>query len=329
MKEIEYHCIGNAATGDSLDELRSMAWEDGVIACTRHTWVWAIYHWMKRLGARATFGYEPVEGAINIVHGQVARGLLTSVDFKRSYIVGIRADYRPFGYGHFEVVQNTRTARGRKVFMPLFPQPGLIPRDARRDGVRNVCVSGRVENSICANELEEGMKAMGLEFVFRGVGQWQNMREVDVLLGIRSLTRKKYNDKPATKLFNAWLAGIPFIGGYDSAFSQVGRPGENYLRVSSSSELITAVSALRDDSDLYARIVNNGKKAVEAYTAENTARRWLDFLETRVVPAYMKWDAGDPLERARGAVGGAVFNLYEHHLKPAAREIVSGNKGGA
>jgi len=327
MKQVDIHLIGNPERGDALEELRNLAWDDGIVMCTRHTWVWPIYCRLKMLGRSVTFSYEPREGAINIIHGQVARKLLKPSDFKKYFIIGIRADFRPFPYGHFEIVQNERTAGGRSIFMPLYPQPGLKPRDTGRSGVETICFSGRMQNSIGEDIMQRELEALGCRFVFKGVGEWQDMHDVDVLLGIRSLSTRAYPDKPATKLFNAWLAGIPFIGGYDSAYSQVGIPGKNYLRVSSEQELVEAVRRLKEEPEFYASIVEEGRKAVQAYTAEATTERWYRFLDGPASEAFLQWRSGAGGCRMRASLRGLFFGVYEKMIKANAHRLIAPLRG--
>jgi hypothetical protein len=244
---------------------------------------------MKKRGLPVSIGYSLESDAINIVHCQVARSLLKASDLRSVFIISIRADFRPFPYGQFEVVQNERYATGRRIYMPLFPQPGLIPRDENRDQVVNICYSGRMQNCIDADRLESDLSQIGCRFVFKSEGLWQDMSDVDVLLGIRTFSKEPHHSKPPTKLFNAWLSGIPFIGGYDSAYEQVGHPGVNYLRVSSYSELIDMIVRLKADSALYSRLVEAGKTVGERYTPDQITDMWLGFFQEKVALQYACW----------------------------------------
>lgn len=130
--KFHYHFVGNASSGDDLDEIRALKWEEGKVACTRHTWVWTLYCQLKMKGWPVSFSYELLEGAVNIIHGEIARWQLKAYDLIRYFVIGIRADFRPFPYGQFEIVQNKKTCAGRRIFMPLYPQPGLVMRDPTR-----------------------------------------------------------------------------------------------------------------------------------------------------------------------------------------------------
>ena len=290
--EVNYHFVGNAASGDNLDEIRALKWEEGTFVCCRHAWVWPVYCQLKMRGWPVSFSYEFQEGAVNIIHGQIARECLTASDLCRRFIVAIRADFRPFPFGQFEIVQNQQYAGRRRIYMPHLPQPGLIPRNRKRNRVVNVCFSGQIENSIDTVLLKRHLKKMGCRFVFREQGQWQDMYDIDVLLGIRSFSKNPYHSKPPTKLFNAWHAKIPFIGGYDSAYEQVGAPGCNYLRVSDYDGLIEAIVRLKEDSDLYEQLVREGVEAGRQYTSEKITAKWELFFKDAVKPCYYAWSNG-------------------------------------
>lgn len=319
-KKIRYHLIGHAGSNDDPCIIRRLAWEEGAVVCFTHTWVWPLYCQLKAKGVPATFGYVPEPGAINIIHGQVARHQLRPADLRNHFFVVVRADFPPFPYGAFEVVQNKRTTGGRSVFMPHFPQPGLLPRDKDRDEVCNVCASGERQNFANLDALEGEMDAMGCRFVFKSVGEWQDMTDVDILLGIRSFDKQAYDSKPPTKLFNAWLAGIPFIGGYDSAYEQVGLPGKDYLRVATERELLETVRALKQEPCLYSSLVAEGKKSVAQYTPERIAERWLGFLEGKASEAYARWARGEG--RLADMFKAAAFEVVEKQLRGFKRSDV-------
>lgn len=289
IKEVHFNFIGNYASEEPLDDLRHLTWEQGTVACTRHTWVWPLYCQMKMQGFRVSFSYEPREDAVNIIHCQIARGCLKASDFRRYYFIGIRADYPAFPYGQFEIVQNKLSEKPGSVYMPLFPQPGLIKRDVNRAKIENVCFSGRAQNSIDLTLLESELAKIGCNLIFKAEGAWHEMQDVDILLGIRSFSKEAHVSKPPTKLFNAWLAGIPFIGGYDSAFEQVGEPGRNYLRVSTMDEMIRNIEHLRDDPSWYSHLVREGFSAAKEYTPESITNKWIAFFEETVLPHYAVW----------------------------------------
>ena len=305
--DVKIHFVANFASKDDLEVLRGLEWGAGTVACVTHTWVWPLYCQMKMRGFNVSISYNLESDAINLIHGQIARGLLKASDLRNYFIVAIRADFRPFLYGQFEIVQNIHSARGKSVYMPLYPQPGLLSRDENRREIVNICFAGEIQNSVQLQEFGSDMESMGCHFIHKNVGDWHDMREVDILIGNRSFSKAPHYSKPPTKLFNAWLAGIPFIGGYDSAYEQVGVPGENYLRVSSYQELLKAIRDLKGDPQRYRHLVDAGSKAAVDYTPDRITDRWLVFFENEVEPSFTRWEKKTSFSLARGWVMALVF----------------------
>lgn len=297
MIDANVHFVANPVNYDDLHTLQNMRWEDGTVACTRHTWIWPLYCQLKMRGCSVSIDYKPRLKAINVVHCQTARRIFSARDFLDYYMVGIRADFRPFPYGQIEIVQNRKSEGKNRIYMPLYPQPGLIPRDTQRSQVENICFAGREQNSARVSGLEKELNKLGCRFVFKGIGKWHEMSDVDILLGIRSFDKAPHHSKPPTKMFNAWGAGIPFIGGYDSAFKQVGVPGENYLRVSTPYELIESIKALKTEPSLYNKLVENGKKAYELYSPSRITDLWIELFCKQIIPDYEQWSRSRSLSR--------------------------------
>jgi hypothetical protein len=98
-----------------------------------------------------------------------------------------------------------------------------------------------------------------------------------------------HNTKPPSKLINAWHANIPFIGGFDSAYTQVGTPGINYLRAKTPEEILKAVLLLKNNPLLYEELVQKGKQKAIHYTNEKIAKIWEEVLLGPVYQRYEKW----------------------------------------
>jgi len=81
--------------------------------------------------------------------------------------------------------------------------------------------------------------------------------------------------KPATEaLINAWLAGVPLIGGSDSAFSADGRPGVDFLRCTNIRQAESAIRSLQEKSGSRRRIVAAGRDAARRFDVESVLKRW-------------------------------------------------------
>jgi hypothetical protein len=277
-----------------------------------HAWVWPLFCQLRDRNLPVSFSYALLPNAVNFIHGEVARYQLSGEDFRTHYIVGIRADFRPFPFSNIEIVQNKISAKGNAFFMPHFPQPGLLPRRSDRCEVENICFSGQIENfGVDVPQFERDLAKLECHFVYRKVGEWQDMEDIDVLLGFRALSKERYKTKPPTKLFNAWLAEIPFIGGYDSACEQVGTPGSDYIQVSTYEELIRMIARLKRDPEYYRKMVEAGRKRGSEYTEDKITDRWITFLDNQVLPSFLAWRAEDRSERLMGWIRGMAFEYWE------------------
>jgi hypothetical protein len=321
---MKLHFVGNTGSNESLEDLRSLPWDKGVVECCRHAWVWPLYCQLKSRGMQVSFSYDLEPEAINFIHGQVARLYFKSLDFSKYFIIGIRGDFKPFRYGPLEIVQNLNCLGARRFYMPHFPQPGLCKRNPARRVVENVCFAGQVNNSIDTRLLAKDLEKIGCRFVFKNEGEWQNLEDVDILLGVRSFSKYPYYSKPPTKLFNAWLANIPFVGGYDSAYEQVGRPSLDYLRVSTYDELLSEIKRLKNDPDLYKSLVEEGQKASKQYNEDRISNEWKEFIENKAVPLFYKWKRTNSYERLRSRFMTICYWFVEGFLRPCVSKIMRG-----
>ena len=147
---------------------------------------------------------------------------------------------------------------------------------------------GRINfTDLDVERLNADLNPLGIDFV--PLEDWKDLRGVDVLVGIRHYGKKRYKRKPASKLVNAWHAGIPFIGGWDSAYAQIGTPGTDYLRASSHKELVAHILELKEDAGLYNKLAGAGTERAKEFTAEAIAGKWAAMLEEKVVPVYRAW----------------------------------------
>lgn len=117
-------------------------------------------------------------------------------------------------------------------------------------------------------------------------GSWHDLRSFDLLIAIRSFDRRRYTGKPPSKLVNAWLAGVPFIGGADAAYGQVGTLGEDYLRATSPDEVIAAVRRLRDEPGLRDRLIRAGRTRAAAFAVPAIVERWREVLTGPVLAGF-------------------------------------------
>lgn len=283
-------------------------------------WCLQSYLLLKARGAvKVQLSSRMQAGAVNIVHSD---HLLSLRGAPNQFIVCVRADFPCRRWAHYHLVQNRAQLGGEASYIPLWPQPALVERDERRDGVITVAYAGEIVNGNLASGVGAWKRLFarhGLNFVQPPSAAWNDLSQVDVILGVRSFDKRPYDGKPPSKLLNAWHAGIPFIGGYDSAFSQVGTPGSDYLRVGSAEEALAAVLRLRDSPLLYSLLVRNGRRKAMDFTADAIATQWEQVLLGPVRKRLLRWRARRLYEATRFRIKLRA-GLFEHDARQTIKK---------
>ena len=206
--------------------------------------------------------------------------------------VCLRADATFHPFAHLHVVLN-RSALSRwypSIYMPHWPQPGLIPRDpARGDTWENAaffgdpgCIAGEMQGATW----DEILRELELTWHFVGPDKWHDFSEVDVVVAVRGFDRHRHVNKPPTKLFNAWHAGVPAILGRESAYQHERKSPLDYVEARSFAAVVDGLRKLKTDPVLRRTMIANGfERAKESDPAVITAR-WRDFFENVATPAY-------------------------------------------
>ncbi len=212
------------------------------------------------------------------------------------FLVDIAADRLPRSVAHFHIVQNPVQAReyANAFYMPHWPEHYLIPRDKNRGTTfTNICYFGDPNNlapELKSEEWQQYLKTeLGLYFQVKNKEEWHDYSDVDAVVAIRDFSNKPYNNKPATKLYNAWLAGVPFIGGADSAYASEGSPEKDYLIATSTEELLQQLHRLKKDQELRTRLVKLGGESVQDFTIEKTLERWKKLIQEILPERALEW----------------------------------------
>jgi hypothetical protein len=209
-------------------------------------------------------------------------------------LIGCRRDLGEPLIADFEVLQNGRFADGvRRYFVPHWPQPGLIPRDPARGASIGRIVykgfSGNLFRGFLEPDWAQFLARLGVEWRCDSVQYtgpqsrpadiaWNDFRDADLFLAVRPPRRDGYVRKPATKLYNAWLAGVPAILGVEYAYRELRRSELDYLEVSSTAEARRAVERLIGEPRLYQAMVENGRERAAEFTTEAIRAQWVDLL---------------------------------------------------
>lgn len=212
-------------------------------------------------------------------------------------VVTIRADIVGFRspIADAEIVQNGYFADETRVFdVPHWPQPGLIPRNPERgSSIQTIAFKGDRGNlhpELFSDRFYAFLEDRGItvrleETVDRHAPQpWHDYEDVDLLIAVRKPWHNGdlFYDKPASKLINAWHAGVPALLGPEHAFRELREHPLDYFEVSTDDEAMAAISRLLDEPGLYAEMVAHGQQRAQDFNPERVAERWAEILFDKV-----------------------------------------------
>jgi hypothetical protein len=261
----------------------------------------------------------PADGIIVAHTRLLAQSLVPNA---RQLLVCIEADRGRHPYAQLHVQQNPAGADAANaelrtridqccVEMPnpnqyicYWPQPGLIPRDpSRGDRFERIVFMGRPKNLAPILQSEDWARRLTEHDLRWEIVEdrmaWRDYRGVDAIVAARDFGRDPHLDKPATKLQNAWRAGVPAVLAVESAFRAERRGELDYLEVDSADDALAALLRLKHDVGLRHAMIENGhRRAAEVTPAEITAD-WTRYLREVAMPAYVAWTAAPEYARKR------------------------------
>lgn len=295
--------------------------EDGKCVTT-HSWMYQTWSLLKQSGVPChLIPTMPVSDIAIFLKMSLSLNCKSSIA-ANLFLVDIVAHGSPHPAAHFHIVQNKAHARWlpRSLFMPHWPQPYLIPRDpSRGDRFENICFIG--DPAQLALEFifpawsERLKKELALNFKIKSSEEWHDYSDVDAVIALRDISSARYLDKPATKLYNAWHAGVPFIGGVDSAYATDGRPGIDYLVASSVEETFQHLRRLKEDLAFRHQLVLHGREAGKAFTREATLERWKIFLLETLPQLVEQWQKKSVFQRRWYMLTQRFFCFLDRYLR--------------
>jgi len=295
-----------------IDALRSLEpdrdWHE--LQRGERAWVLQTYLRLARAGHPATLTSRLPRSGIVVFHAKDRRALALgrrSRERRDLVLVAVRGDVGRAPGADFEVVQNRRSADGHgRFFVPHWPQPGLLPRDeARGTRLARIAYKGFDRNLdpwFRTAEWQDFLAARGIRWLVDSVPfaerdtrgealDWPDFRSVDAVLAVRPAACPRGDAKPATKLVNAWLAGVPALLSPDVAFRELRQSPLDYLEVTRPEDARSGVSRLLADPDLYRSMVANGRRRAASFTAAAVLDRWVELLE-EVLPEQLRRPTG-------------------------------------
>jgi hypothetical protein len=266
-------------------------------------WILQTYLRLAAAGHPVELADRPRESGIVVYHAKQVEQLLRHWwGWADCVFVGARADHSESHLADFEVLQNRVWEDGRRrFFVPMWPQPALVPRDpARGERVERVAFKGfraSLHPDFAAPRLADALRERGIEFVcdavdYRGPAtdtrgvRWGDYREIDVVLAMRRPDADGHTGKPASKLYNAWRAGVPALFGPEPAYRELFLDALDYIEVASVDQAVAAIDRLREQPALYRAMVDHGRVRAAAFSPEAIRETWVDLLWNRI-PALL------------------------------------------
>jgi len=196
------------------------------------------------------------------------------------------------------VVQNPVEAdRLRRFFVHLWPQTALLPRDRSRGArIERAAFKGFPKNLDAAFQgpaWSDFLRSHDIEWVQDAVPyadfatdtaqlQWPDCRDIDLIVAVRPGNPAMYPDRPASKLINAWRAGVPAILGPETACRALRTNPLDYIEVRNLAEAQAAVLRLLREPDLYLAMVRHGLQRADAFTVDRIVESWQELLFERL-----------------------------------------------
>lgn len=259
-------------------------------------------------------GQAPGEGLV-VFHAKQERELLRRGVPRRAVLVGCRADNRQPLAADFELLQNGHWADGEcRFWVAHWPQPGLLPRSAGRGArLERIAYKGFLGNlapEFLAPEWNRFLAGVGIEWVvdatpFRGTGtdlaasSWPDFREVDAILAVRPPRPGREHSKPATKLTNAWLAGVIPILGPEPAFAELRRSELDFVEVDGLESAKRAIERLRSSPEEVLRRLEHGRARAPEFGVDSIRRRWEELLFVEIPRRLATREVGSELRTPR------------------------------
>ncbi len=259
-------------------------------------WILRSYHELRAFGDEVSVGPHTRRGAVNIAHVfDFGRKMRLNLDF----LVLTQGDGYRSALANFNIRQNGLEANSSaQDWVPHWLQPGIKPRKTERGNtLRSVAYRGHPANlvdDISGADFASTLAKRGVTFD-SGIGPegvdsaWNDYTEVDALVAVRNATVEDLHNKPASKLVNAWAAGVPAILGPEPAYQELRRSQLDFIEVSNAREAIAAIDWLKANPDKYQSMVRNGLERVRDFSTEKLALRWVKMLDGPIARAFSAW----------------------------------------
>ena len=122
-----------------------------------------------------------------------------------------------------------------------------------------------------------------------GAVRWHDYSGDDLVMAARDLTAEDAKVKPASKLVNAWIAGVPALLGPEPAFRELRSSELDYIEILTPDDVLNAVSMPQANPKRYRAMIDNGLQRARAFTPERIRSRWIEVLHGAVAEEFERW----------------------------------------
>jgi hypothetical protein len=277
-------------------------------------WIVMTYLRLRQQNLNVSISNQLVPGAICVVSGL---DLAVSHRPDQSFVVACRSD------GHVPVLADLRIVQTeamlntpKDIFIHHWSQPGLMPRLPERGNQIQTIVfkgwEGNLYEPFRSKAFIQELEQLGVAFQLDGLpevglARWHDYREADLVLAIRNLSELDALGKPASKLVNAWKAGVPALLGPEPAFRALRRSADlDYIEIKTPQDALSAIRRLKANPQLYEAMVANGLQRAEAFSVEQQCDRWHQVLSNEVAQHYRQWQKMPKLLRLARLVSRTI-----------------------
>jgi hypothetical protein len=275
-------------------------------------WVVQTYLQLRRRGLDVHLSSQLQPGCINVIYRWDV-GMRSRAD--RCFIVSCQSDSPRPWIGQLTVVQNPACVidARRDFLIQHWPQPALVPRDPMRGTtLERLAFKGNVGNlweGFRSDAFRAELAKMGIELTIathtadRRELRWHDYSLDDAVLAVRDLTEADYFLKPASKLINAWLAGVPALLGPENAYQALRRSELDYFEVQTPDDALAALSRLKREPELYKAVVENGLTRAREVSVDQIAKCWRDLLAGPAAEQFERWKRQGLVRRSLRPLG--------------------------
>ncbi len=289
-----------------------------------YTWTIQTFLRLREAGVACDLGCELPERGVVVAHRECLsaidgkyRGRVAST--KDRFVVDICADLYPYASANLHIVQNMHMTRFGPTFLYVrhWPQPGLVARASDRlDTFRNIAYYGNEKNladGLRSPQWERELDRRGLAWLrqyqafdyadpatYALASSWSDYSEVDAVVAVRRSPQGVsigHDQKPASKLYNAWIAGVPAILGRESAYRIERRSDLDYMEADDAEEALACIDRLRASPDLRRAMAENARRRATEVCADATLDAWIALVFDHVLPAYREWRSAGAFAR--------------------------------